>query len=363
MQFNLYNKIYFLENNKRKSVTYTSIIILSLIYLLPYFVIGSESATLVGNQIKILFTFLGAIVILILQRKKASFYFITFFLFLYFITSSFLFFSGFGIYFFRALSLTYIVVSYMTLVIFENKVNVEINKIKSLFFYIQIMSFLLIFYVFYVLKNPSLILRPHGLIIFYIILEVSGCKLGRLNAFVLLLGTLLMSYISYNSRIAQIVVFLIFINEYGFKNVLLYSTPFFLLAYFNSDLFIRFSDSGLEDFGRAYIYDCFFNNFNKLNYFLPTYTGLENCYDFEYLHSSYLILFVEYGSISGGILVLTSLFLFIKILFKKNDDYPTLLIFLAVFLFSSVEGGMEWFYLFILGLSFSKIRSRYFLTH
>jgi hypothetical protein len=73
-----------------------------------------------------------------------------------------------------------------------------------------------------------------------------------------------------------------------------------------------------------------------------------------------LILFIEYGSVFGALLIISSLFLFLKTFLKKEENYPTLSTFISVFLFSSVEGGMEWFYLFSIGLFFLKMQSQYF---
>jgi hypothetical protein len=186
----------------------------------------------------------------------------------------------------------------------------------------------------------------------------AGLKLGKFNVLLLFLGTLILSYFSYNSRIAIIVMIVLILGEYRLKDYILYFLPLFF--FLPVDFFYRFNESGIEDFGRAYIYDCFFNNFSKLNYFMPTYTGLERCYEFEYLHSSYLILFIEYGSVFGVLLIISSLFLFLKTLLMKQENYPTLSTFISVFLFSSVEGGMEWFYLFSIGLLFLKMKSQYF---
>jgi hypothetical protein len=360
MLVNLNNKTHIIEVNRRNTVVLVSVVILCLIHSLPFLFIGSDKATLFGNQIKILCTFLGAIVLFLVQGGKTSFYYIFFLLFLYFLSGFLLYFSALGFHFFRALSLSYILVAYVGIVIFQYRISIDIKKIQKIFSFIQILVLLFVFIRFFSLKDTSFYIRPHGLIIVYIILEVAGLRLGRLNALILLIATLLMSYFSYNSRIAQIVVFLIVINEFGFKKVMLYFTPLFLITYFNSDLFARFSDNGIEDFGRAYIYECIFNNFSKLNYFLPTYSGLESCYTFEYLHSSFLILIVEYGSILGLFFILLSFFIFTISLFKKHKYYPSFWIFISIFLFSSVEGGMEWFYLFILWISFNKIRSRYF---
>ena len=283
MLVDLNNNFDILEENKRNTVVLVSIVIICLIHSLPFLFIGSEQASLYSNQIKIVCTFLGAITLFLVQRGKTSFYYIVFLLSLYFSSGFFLYFSASSVHLLRVLSLSYILLSYCALVVFQYKSCIDIRKVQKIFSFVQVLIFFLVFIRFFWLKDTSFYIRPHGLIIVYIILEVAGLRLGRLNSFILLTATLLMSYFSYNSRIAQIVVFLICINEFGFKKVLLFFTPLFFLAYLNSDLFVRFSDNGLEDFGRAYIYDCFFNNFSKLNYFLPTYSGLESCYNFEYL--------------------------------------------------------------------------------
>jgi hypothetical protein len=186
----------------------------------------------------------------------------------------------------------------------------------------------------------------------------AGLKLGKFNVLLLFLGALFLSYFSYNSRIAIIIMIILIFGEYRLKNIILFFLP--VIFFLPVDFLNRFNENGIEDFGRAFIYDCFFNNFSKLNYFLPTYTGLERCYEFEYLHSSYLILFIEYGSVFGALLIISSLFLFLKTFLKKEENYPALSTFISVFLFSLVEGGMEWFYLFSIGLFFLKMQSQYF---
>lgn len=350
----------FLTDRRRNSVALLGILVLSLTHLLPYLFIGNINAQLYGNQLKILVIFIGALGLFFIQRGKLSNYNMTIFLGLYLFSGFLLYLNSSKSHFFRALSLSYILLAYVSFVIFQYKSHLNQKKIKSIFSYLQVLFFLSVIFRYLLIGDSTFYIRPHGLIILYIILEVTGIRLGRLNVLILLIGTLVMSYLSYNSRIAQIVVGLLLINDFGLKRVLFFFIPFLLILSLNSDLFVRFSDNGLEDFGRAYIYDCILTNFDKINYLSPTYSGLENCYDFEYLHSSFLILLVEYGSISGIVLIVLSIFVCAFKLVKKIHDFPGFWIFIAIFLFSAVEGGMEWFYLYILGLLLFKLRALIF---
>ena len=336
--------------SKNEYIFYISFFILCLLYLLPYIFITSEFASLLSNQLRILISFVGALIVFSLQRKSFSFYYLIVLLLLYLLQSVFLVFNGMEIFFFRALSLSYIFISFFAVLIFQHKKHIDAEKFNYLFNLIILVFFIFISYQLYKNFHTNFIVRPHGLIILFVVLTAAGLKLGKLSTFILFFGTLVLSYFSYNSRIAILVVSLILVKELGIKKVLIVLIP--LIAFIPFVIFDRFEQNGLEDFGRAYIYDCFITNFDKLNLLLPTYIGLNDCYEFEYLHSTYLILFVEYGSISGFILILTSLFIFIKIFIKKNENYPSPYVFLCVLLFSTVEGGMEWFYIFNIGLCF-----------
>jgi hypothetical protein len=341
-----------------QSVFYISIIVLSLIYLAPYIFLASEKASLLTNQLRILISFIGATIIFLIQKKLFSFYFLTGLVLIYFLQGLYFITIGLDQFFFRSLSLSYIFISFFTLVVFQYKEYINKEKFKNYLTVLILVFYIWIIYSFFLGNDKSLIIRPHGLIIFSATIMTAGLKLGKFNVLLLFLGTLILSYFSYNSRIAIIVMIVLILGEYRLKDYILYFLPLFF--FLPVDFFYRFNESGIEDFGRAYIYDCFFNNFSKLNYFMPTYTGLERCYEFEYLHSSYLILFIEYGSVFGVLLIISSLFLFLKTLLMKQENYPTLSTFISVFLFSSVEGGMEWFYLFSIGLLFLKMKSQYF---
>lgn len=346
-----------LTDRRHNFVALLGILVLSLSQLLPYLFIGNANAQLYGNQLKILVIFIGALGLFFIQRGKLSNYNMIIFLGLYLFSGFLLYLNSSKSHFFRALSLSYILLAYVSFVIFQYKSHLNEKKIRNIFSYLQLLFFLSVIIRYLLIGDLTFYIRPHGLIILYIILEVTGIRLGRLNVLILLIGTLIMSYLSYNSRIAQIVVGLLLINDFGLKRVLLFFIPFLLILNLNSDLFVRFSDNGLDDFGRAYIYDCILTNFGKINYISPTYSGLESCYEFEYLHSSFLILLVEYGSISGIVLIVLSIFVCAFTLFKKFQDFPGFWIFIAVFLFSSVEGGMEWFYLYIFGHFIFKFRA------
>lgn len=336
--------------DQRSLTFYIAFFVLFLAYLSPYAFLGSEQASLIGNQVKIFISILGALVLFTLQRKLFSFGYLIVTVFIYFLQGFYLYLSGFELYFFRSLSLSYIFYSFFALVIFEYKRYIELEIFKRQLSFFILLFFILIVYKFITINDNSLIIRPHSLLILVVTLLSAGVCVGRFNVLLLFIIIMLMSYYSYNSRIAQVLGVLLLFYEFGFKRVIIFFVPVLLVLYFSTDVFVRFSDNGLEDFGRAFIYDCFFTNFNKLNYLLPTYDGLENCYEFDYLHSSILILFVEYGVLLGFILIGLFLFLLIRNLVKSDKDFPSFYIFLIVLLFSLVEGGVEWFFLYISGL-------------
>ena len=319
-----------------------------MLYVLPYMFLISENSTLFSNQLRILISFVGAIIILFLQRKSFAFFYIITLLFLYLLQSIYFLIVGLEIYFLRSLSLSYIFISFFAIVLFQYRNYIDAKKISQFFSLVLILFFLFIVQILSKHSGANLIVRPHGLIILFILLNAVGIKLGKLNTILLFIATLSLSYFSYNSRIAQIVVLLLLFNEFGIKKIMVAFIPF--LGLIPMQFFERFEQNGLDDFGRAYIYNCFIGNYNNLNFLLPTYKGLESCYEFEYLHSSYLILFVEYGVIPGLILILAFFYISISNIFKRNQIYPTTWIFLIVLLFSAVEGGTEWYFFYTIGL-------------
>ena len=233
----------------------------------------------------------------------------------------------------------------------EKSKHINLRKINSYLFYVFIGVLITFLSEYFSNNNFSSTLRLHSIWIFIISLTLLGVHLSKINAYFLLILTILFSHI-YESRLILGVATLYFIfhNEKGmFKRLLLIGFIFGALILYN--FYSRFAEIGLTSLGREFIYTCFQENFTNLSFFGSSYNILASCNIYGYLHSSYLEFIQRYGIALFLISIAFLLIEFYRNLIFKNKQI--IMSYLLILAFSFFEGGFEWFFIFLFYTKFS----------
>lgn len=243
--------------------------------------------------------------------------------------------------------INYFLLSYLALKIYQNSINNNFKIIANnlIFVGVLIITIILITQLFYNMREDY-VFRPHFLIQLYILLLISGFELHKKNI-LLLLFIVLLFLASYQSRVAIISTLFIFAFRFGFLKTVMSTIILFPLIYIDG-ITDRINQLGLSDFGRGYIYNCVIENYSNLGLIIPSTSNFTECNIFGYTHSSHIEASLNFGLV----LFITSLLIIINNFYKSIFIYKNkeiILGYLLFFIYGSVEGGLEWVYLFVIG--------------
>jgi hypothetical protein len=196
------------------------------------------------------------------------------------------------------------------------------------------------------------VLRAHTLIYLFIFCLVADIKINKFNLFIMLSTTTMLYLLSYASRV-QIPFAIILLFLISRVLVFIFTVLGVLLWPLISDFFLRVQNLGFEDFGREYIYICYYEKFSSSNLFISNLAIFKPCNDiWGYSHSSHLELYSNIGLILYIFAFLSIMVEIMTNLLKKNYSIGIGLMF--GMLFGLVEGGVEFIYFTSLILILNK---------
>lgn len=229
--------------------------------------------------------------------------------------------------------------------------NKSFNKFISLSF-CCLLFFSIFFYFMY--PNEIPVIRMHQVWLFILGAEILGLQLNKFNIYLLMLLTFL-GFLTYESRIILVIAAMYFVFH-DHKGVLMRLALAILggLALINNIVDSRIAQMAFESQGRVFIYSCFGEKLGAIRILGSSYDVLTPCNVHGYLHSSYLEFIQRYGI--GFFVISSSSFFVLLIRHLLFGERRVFLIYIMVFIYSLVEGGLEWFLFFVVLEMFFKIQ-------
>lgn len=205
-----------------------------------------------------------------------------------------------------------------------------------------------------ILLQDGFIYRPHFMIQFYIMLLVVGFDVDKKNIIALCVLTALLAIFSYESRVAILTTIILLVPYYKFIYIFIAAALVAVGAIY-LDAGQRISDVGLEDFGRDYIYQCYYENLINSNSWFTTNRVFDECNSvFEYAHSSHLVMLDSFGFLLFLVMGIAAVATLVKHALLEFN-LQKICGYTAALIYASVEGGVEWIYIFsIVDLFLSK---------